>query len=179
MDHFETAFLATMEHEGFGKLTDNKVDPGRQTYSGISRVYWPDWAGWDFIIRGEHPPAKVIESFYRVNFWNRIQGNRLAEISPGVAYEIFDTSVNVGVTGAVKFLQTAYNIARGTYDDDLLVDGKLGQRTISALDRYMSSRPGSKELNEEILLNCMNGEQYIFYKGNPKHKVFRGWFTRV
>jgi lysozyme family protein len=168
-----------MQHEGFDLLTNSPIDPGGQTYSGISRVYWPDWAGWAFVDAEERPPVELVELFYRTNFWNRVQGDRLAKISPEVAYEIFDTAVNLGVTAAVRFLQTAYNLSRGVYGEDLQVDGKLGPVTLTAIGRYMPSRPGGKELNEEILLNCMNGEQYIFYKANPKHKYFRGWFTRI
>jgi lysozyme family protein len=168
-----------MKHEGAGILSDNKIDPGGKTYSGISRVYWPDWEGWAYVDEFKNPPFEMVEKFYRVNFWNRIQGDTLAEISLEVACEVFDTAVNCGVTAAVRFLQIAYNTSRGGYGEDLLVDGKLGPKTIIAIGRYMSSRPGGRELNEEIMLNCLNGEQYIFYKGNPKHKVFRGWFTRV
>ena len=178
-DNFKIAFSRTMTHEGYRVETNNPIDPGGQTYSGISRIYWPDWEGWAFIDAGEHPPNEIVELFYRVNFWNRIQGDTLAAIALEVAFEIFDTAVNVGVTRAVEFLQTAYNISRGSYGKDLLIDGRLGPGTISAIGRYIASRPGGKELNEEILLNCMNGEQYIFYKANPKHKYFRGWFTRL
>lgn len=178
MGHFENAFRATMWHEGFGKLTDSKIDPGGETYSGISRVYWPDWEGWEYIDKGERPPEIMVENFYRVNFWNRIQGDTLAEIAPEVACEVFDTAVNVGVNQAVKFLQTAHNIADG-YRYELEVDGLLGPKTIETIRRYLTMQPGTPEINEEILLNCCNGEQYIFYKQNPNHKRFRGWFRRV
>ncbi len=119
----------------------------------------------------------LVRRFYRVNFWNRIQGDALAEVSPEVAYEVFDTAVNVGVSQSVKFLQTAHNVASyGAYE--LEVDGMLGPKTIETVKRYLTMRPGSAKINEEILLNCRNGEQYIFYKSNPNHKRYRGWFRR-
>jgi lysozyme family protein len=179
INHFDIALSWTMQHEGYEILTHNKIDPGGKTYSGISKVYWPDWEGWGFIDSGERPPVELIESFYRTNFWNRIQGDTLAEICPDVAYEVFDTSVNCGISVAVRFLQTAYNVSRGKYGDDLLVDGKLGPKTLDAVRQYMSFNSGNRELNKEILINCLNGEQYIFYKENPLHNVFRGWFTRL
>lgn len=187
MNHFEQAFSLTMENEGLGELTNDPRDPGGMTYSGISRRYWPEWEGWALIDVSLETGAEIdqslllrdVKSFYRINFWNRIQGDRLAELSPAIAYEMFDTAVNMNVTHAVSFLQTGHNISRGEYGNDLEVDGKLGPKTIEALRNYLNSQPGSPKLNEEIILNCMNGEQYIFYKNNPRRKYFRGWFRRV
>jgi lysozyme family protein len=92
---------------------------------------------------------------------------------------VFDTAVNVGVSQAVIFFQEGLNIARGAYGAELLVDGVSGPETLKTLRNYMATKPGSFALNQEILLNCMNGEQYIFYKNNPQHKRYRGWFRRV
>jgi len=181
---FDIAYDKTMGHEGLNLLTNDKRDRGGQTYSGISRVYWPDWIGWKLVDQwaktGEEFPIldDMVKDFYRVNFWNRINGDKLAELSPAIAYEVFDTAVNVGVTQAICFMQEAYNVCCGTLGS-LIVDGKLGNTTLAVIKNYLESRPGIFSLNQEILLNCMNGEQYIHYKGNPQHKVYRGWFTRV
>ncbi len=184
-DYFNTAFNKTMKIEGERELSNDSLDPGGQTFSGISRVYWPGWKGWSLIdnwLAGEEINWSIIDtltrSFYQENFWYRIQGNKLADISVALACEVFDTSVNTGVHKAVKMMQEGYNSSNG-YDKDLTVDGELGPKTLEALSTYFSSMPGSKELNEEILLNCINGEQYIFYKSNPKNKRFRGWFARL
>jgi len=185
--YFDAAFNRTMEHEGLAKLTNDSHDPGGMTYSGISRRYWPEWEGWklidEWLATGRRmsvePLDQLVRDFFRVNFWHRIQGDKLASLAPGIAYEVFDTAVNMDVTRAVSFLQTGYNVARGLSGDDLEVDGKLGPATIDAIKKYLESKPGAPALNEEILLNCMNGEQYIFYKANPRRKYFRGWFRRV
>lgn len=184
---FDSAFNKTMEIEGRGQLSNDNLDPGGQTFSGISRVYWPEWAGWPIIDRWLNDrslpfPAAILDQmtreFYRVNFWQRMQGDKLAAISTGLAEEVFDTAVNLDVYRAVCFLQAGHNIAAG-YRNELLVDGLLGPRTLETIKNYLDSQPGSRKLNEEILLNCMNGEQYCHYKANPKHKYFRGWFRRV
>jgi len=183
--HFNAALTRTMIHEGNGTLSNHRYDPGQQTYSGISRVYWPELQLWKIIdqciLSGVSLPNldDQVEDFYRVHFWNRIQGDKLAAVWPKVAYEVFDTAVNMDVPRAVTFLQTGYNIARGEYGVGIEEDGKLGPITMEALKNYISSKPGTPELNAEILLNCMNGEQYIFYKNNPRRKYFRGWFRRV
>ena len=105
----------------------------------------------------------------------------MAELSAPVAIELFDTSVNMGVRQAVKFLQTSLNMQNrfGQVYADIAVDGVMGQHTILTLKRYLSYQPGNVKDNEQILLNCMDGEQYIAYKGNAQHERFRGWFRRV
>lgn len=181
---FDTAFEKTMGNEGLGLLSDDKQDRGGQTYSGISRVYWPSWEGWplvdEWIRTGENNPLlpDMVRNFYRVNFWDRIQGDKLSEISPAIAVEMFDSAVNMDVAQAVRFLQEGYNVGGGGAME-LVVDGKLGPVTLTTIKVYLSSMPGSRSTNEEILLNCMNGEQYIFYKNNPQHKRYRGWFRRL
>ncbi len=189
MNHFREAFDRTMKIEG-GE-SDNPRDIGGKTFMGISRVYWPKWDGWELVdswlnknkitALGQQVLSDRVESFYRINFWDRIQGDKLAKLSPEVAYEVFDAAVNMDVPDAVRFLQTGLNMQR-TYCrayQELLVDGLLGPVTLMALDRYLATQPGDRERNGKILLNCMNGEQYIHYKTNPQHPYFRGWFLRV
>jgi len=189
MDHFNEAFARTMSEEG--GYTFDRMDPGGETYMGISRVYWPGWEGWgiidDSVEEGMIPEfamsdlAPLVFDFHRTNYWNRIQGDKVARISSEVAYELFDTAVNMDVPDAVKFLQVALNMQRVATRafPKLVVDGLLGLNTLTALERYLATQPGDPEWNEKILLNCMNGEQYICYKGNPRHSHFRGWFLRV
>lgn len=187
-DWFEVAFVKTMANEGYQELSNDKMDSGGMTFSGISRVYWPDWAGWPIIDQWiSAPPGspfpveleKLTKLFYRQNFWNRFQGDAIAALAPEIAIEMFDTAVNLGITRAVEMLQAGYNVARGLYWSDIEVDGLIGEETIRALTGYLSSSPGSKSDNLQILLNCMNGEQYIYYKSRPKRRYFRGWFKRV
>ena len=188
MNYFKEAFSRTMKHEG--KYNFDGLDKGGETFMGISRVYWPSWPGWQLVDREWENPLGLIdrsalldlvESFYKTNFWLRIQGDRVAAVSPEVACELFDTAVNLDVPDAVRFLQTALNMQRITTRafPELTVDGLLGSKTLMVIERYLATQPGNSESNEEILLNCMNGEQYICYKGNPRHPYFRGWFLRV
>ena len=185
--HFETAFDLTMDEEGLGKLSNDPNDPGEMTYSGISRRWWPKLRMWDIIDICLAEDRKIpllellpeIKTVYRSGFWDKICGDRLAAMSPALAYEVFDTAVNLDPADATRLLQQAFNVARGNYQKDLLVDGRLGGETLGALDIYFRSMPGSRARNEKILLNCCNGEQYEFYKHNPRRKYFRGWFGRV
>jgi lysozyme family protein len=189
MSAYARAFAATMKNEG--GYANVQGDKGGETYMGISRVYWPTWPGWVIIddwraghlngLAAESTLAGHVSFFYRVQFWDRLQGDAVAEISEAVAIELFDTAVNMGVYRSVCFLQTALNMQNqfaATYPD-IQVDGKIGKSTLNTLRRYLASQPGSVADNELILLNCMNGEQYLMYKSNAQHERFRGWFRRV
>ena len=183
--NFDLALSSTLKTEG--KYSADRLDPGGETFMGISRVYWPSWSGWPKIdqwkIKGGPPPdlQQEVEQFYYENFWQRIQGDRISQLSAAIATELFDTAVNMSVSDAVRFLQTALNMQNegATIYPDLQVDGRLGPRTIETLQAYLFQKAALKTQNETILLNCMNGEQYIAYKNNPRHEHFRGWFARV
>ena len=54
--------------------------------------------------------SSEVEAFYYENFWIRVQGDIISEISPAIAGELFDTTVNLGVSKAVQFFQTALNM---------------------------------------------------------------------
>lgn len=189
MDYFRAALDKTMKNEGI--FSDNPRDAGGKTFKGISRAYWPSWPGWTIVDRWLKEKDDdilalsgiegLVATFYRVNFWERIQGDKLAAIDADVAYEVFDSAVNLDVPDSVRFLQTALNMQRlrtRAYSQ-LIVDGLLGHQTMRALSIYLSTQPGDPEENKKILLNCLNGEQYIHYKNNPQHVYFRGWFLRV
>lgn len=191
MDHFAAAFEAMSAHEGRAQWSNRTDDPGGETYWGISRVWWPSAAVWTHVddwsagrisaaIR-DSLCAPLVRGFYRVQFWDRFMGDQVAAESPAVAAELLEAGVNLGVHRAVSFLQEALNLQnrRGSTYPDLVVDGRLGQRTLTTLRRYLQTQPGSWADNEAILLNCMNGEQYIAYKNNPLAELNRGWFRRV
>lgn len=183
--HFLESLANTLYIEG-GYSFDPK-DFGGETFKGISRVYWPNWAGWKKIDQwkgdgGDLPDmAGELKEFYHTNFWCRFQGDKIAQVCPDVAEELFDTAVNVGVGDAVKFFQTALNIQNyeQKFFKDILVDGKFGRITLGVFTTYMNSRPGSYDTNKDILLRCMNGEQYIHYKAFSQHEYFRGIFLRT
>lgn len=186
---FAKAFAASMQHEG--GYANVQGDKGGETYMGISRVYWPSWPGWPVIddwrserinaLQRDTMLTEHVRAFYRAQFWDRMRCDEVAQLSERIAMELFDTGVNMGVGRAVRFLQEALNMLNrgGRTYADIAVDGQIGRDTLNTLARCLQSQPGSKEGNEALILNCMNGEQYIAYKQNPQHEQFRGWFARV
>lgn len=188
MANFDKAFFRTMGHEG-GYVNDSD-DAGGETYSGISRRYNPTWSGWDMIDDMKQTPdfpdslddndelQDAVMDFYELMYWDV---NRLDEVdSQGVASEMFDTGVNMGVSRAAKFLQESLNYLNRderTYPD-LVVDGKIGPASLNALDYVLGHG------DEGILLTIMNvlqGQHYLNYmkKSPTQEKYARGWLKRV
>lgn len=191
-DAFLNAYNKTMEHEG--TYSNYRIDPGGETYKGISRVYWPDWEGWPIIDKAKKngkPLERLIElptmtkAFYRRNFWNRFRGFDIASLSVPVAEELFDTSVNLGAHKAVSYLQDSLNLLN---DDqrvypDMVIDGLLGPVTLKNLKLFMNRRLLPAKDKERMLLNLMNVLQGAHYVGqmraHPEKEKFRGWFLRL
>jgi len=179
MADFDIAFNATMGHEG-GYVNDPD-DAGGETYRGIARRYNPQWEGWNIIddTKPNIPDDKLdrhVRNFYEVMYWDV---NRLDDFPQVIANEMFDTAVNMGVTRAAKFLQSALNYLNrnGKLFSELVVDGKVGNRTINALEKITKN-------DLHILwkiMNVLQGMHYLNYmKKSPiQEKYARGWFKRV
>lgn len=128
---FEKCFKKTNDIEGGYTLTNDPVDLGRMTYSGISRRAWPDWTGWQLIDGGEITGQRVeamAMDFYQANFWNAAGCNKIA--SPVAACAVYDFAVNAGVEASVKIAQEII----GSYPD-----GITGPDTIKAFERFIHS----------------------------------------
>ena len=123
MADFDPAFTRMMTNEGGYRLTNTPGDRGGQTYAGISRRAWPDWAGWQDIDAGETPATELVRAFYRANFWHAVRGDDIA--AQGVAETVFDFAVNAGTKTAVKLSQ----IVVGAQPD-----GVIGPKTLAALN---------------------------------------------
>jgi len=177
MSVFDIALEHTLRHEG--ETSNLLSDPGGLTYKGISRVYWPNWEGWKYLDRGEVPPEFLVREFYRINFWDRIWGDNLSTFGPNLAAEVFDTAVNLSVTTATKMLQEALNLLNSDQDiyADVVVDGKLGPMTLSAVTDCCVYGRKNKLMK---VLNILQGEHYInLMRRHPEKEEFSGWFNRT
>ena len=187
MANFKKAFEKSMTHEG--SYVNDPVDFGGETYRGISRVYNPSWPGWslidqekenfDFPSNLEKIDAlnELVEDFYKDRYWNV---NRLDEFPQIIAEELFDTGINMGINKAAKFLQIALNYLNrdGYLFAELVVDGKIGPRSLDALKQVQDE----KDLDVLMsMLNTLQGQHYFkIMDNNSKQKKYaRGWFRRV
>lgn len=113
MAQFNSIIIDTLKFEG-GYVKDPD-DRGGETFKGVSRVFWPKWAGWAIIdqakqqkgfpgnLKGNVKLDGMVIEFYKVNFFDRISGEQINHSR--VAGLIFDSAVNEGVVPAVKRAQ--------------------------------------------------------------------------
>ncbi len=107
---------------------------------------------------------------YKNFFWDR---NRYEEIeNQTIADKLFDLAVNCGASEANVFIQQAVNKIPGI-SALLIIDGVIGQKTISAINLVDSAR-----LYQNLIF-----EAYNYYHDIAKHganKVFlNGWVNRL
>lgn len=103
-------------------------------------------------------------AIYKRLYWLRPGFDQVAKRSPRVAAELFDTGANMGPAVAATFLQralTALNRNGADYPD-LVPDGRVGERTLAALDAFLAVR--GKRSGETVLLRALEalqGERYL------------------
>ncbi len=116
-----------------------------------------------------------MREFYFNEFWQPLRCNQIDPVSPEVAEERFEASVNCGQGNGVKFLQRALNAlnSKQRLYPDLYVDGAMGAKTLETTLTCLRKRP------PRLLVKCQNGEQYIHYKSWRQHEDFPGVFART
>jgi len=187
MADFNKSFEKTMGHEG-GYVNDPD-DKGGETYCGISRRWQPNWSGWLIIdaykkapdfrkcLKNDEGLAQLVRDFYRIEFWNRISGDKIQ--AQYIADEMFDTIVNMNPRKPRMFLQRVLNCLNRNESlyPDLVVDGAIGPATLSAMDKLNSD--DTKLLFN--MLNVLQGNHYIeeMERDSEQEKYCRGWFSRV
>ena len=161
MAQFQDALAVTIRWEG--GLSNNPSDSGGETYEGISRNNFPNWAGWPIIDAGNYEGNQDLQGavvqFYHDNFWKYDGIN-----SQDVATKIFDLGVNVGTVHAIKITQGATNIE---------VDGIYGQQTEDAINSTDSGsllaaiRSSAEQYHREVV------------QTHPQDAIFlNGWLRR-
>ncbi len=184
---FSIAFNKSQVNEGI--LSNNPKDKGGFTYKGISRIKHPAWPGWkiiDTFVETGHAPSLLnknsnlqilVTQFYRAEYWSKIKGDLLP--SQLISNEVFDSSVNMGVTIGSKFLQRTINLLNrnARLYPDISADGIIGPQTLSALNQCI--RLNSEKLVYN-LLNFYQASRYIqLMERDRTQEDFIGWFNRI
>ena len=182
---FEAAFARTKRHE-------QGYTASGPTYMGIDRRWWSKWPGWVYVdawLAGkiseqsrDTMTAPSVRKFYRDNFWDRINGESLAAIDPGLAATVFDFAVNSDPVDAARALQVALNVMyRPASGRSILKpDGKIGENTLGALRVALDTVVGGDKRNSRtILLVHYFGARYNHMMACPDFKKWPGWFIRL
>jgi lysozyme family protein len=141
-------------------------------------------------------PRDEAAAIYRRLYWLRPHFDAVAQRSPRVAAELFDTGTNMGPAVAVTFLQRALTALNrnGTDYPDLVPDGRIGPQTLAALDAFFAVRGTSpavglvdggdqqKLSGETVLLRALEalqGERYLrLAERRPANEAFLyGWLA--
>lgn len=176
MTVFEDALKHTLGIEG--GYSDDARDSGGKTRWGITEA---KARAWGYTGEMSTLPKELAIQIYRTDFWDAIQLDRVAALSPELAREMFDTAVNCGVGKPVLFLQRLLNVLNweGADFPDLVVDGVIGAVTLAALRAFLTRRGN---LGARVLVAVMNSQQAVFYmelaERRPKDEAFTfGWFV--
>ncbi|WP_072144846.1 glycoside hydrolase family 108 protein [Hymenobacter sp. AT01-02] len=185
MADFKLAYAITARHEG--GYANSPHDTGGETMLGVSRNNFANWEGWEIVDALKRQPGfpgtansnaalkTLAAAFYKGTFWDVFRLDTVKH--QGIANELFDTAVNMGVSRAAQFLQRAINVTnnRGQYTVDIQQDGKVGPATINALNKHAYPEMVLK------VLNVLQGEFYVrLAERNPTQEIFmRSWLSRV
>ena len=163
---------ATIKVEG-GYVNDPS-DSGGETNFGITKAVARE-CGFNL----EMSLMTYGEAFniYTKKYWDPLSLDAICALAPSIAEELFDTGVNMGIDRAGKFLQRCLNALNGG-GTDLAVDGKIGAKSVEALEAFIAKRGVEGESVLFNMLNALQGEFYIsLCEQRPKDKKFiYGWF---
>jgi len=162
-----------------GGYADHPADKGGPTCFGITQAV-ARAHGYAGPMR-QLPQTEAV-AIYRRLYWQRPRLGEIAQRSPRLAAELFDTGVNMGPAVAVTFLQRALTaLNRGGKDyADLTPDGRVGPATLGALDTFLRVRGQSS--GETVLLRALEalqGERYLrLAERRPANEAFLyGWLV--
>jgi lysozyme family protein len=127
-------------------------------------------------------PREDAMTIYRRLYWLRPCFDQVALRSTSIAAELFDTGVNIGPTVAATFLQRALTALNRNGADyaDLVPDGRIGNKTVEALDAFLAIR--GKASGEVVLLRALEalqGERNLrLAERRPANEAFLyGWLA--
>lgn len=148
-----------------GYISNNKADKGGYTKYGVAQKSHQNVDVKNLTLDG----AKEI---YRKEYWNACKCD---EFDANVGLYLMDFAVNSGVRTAAQALQKCVNrLLTGKSDSPLVVDGKIGPKTIEA----------AKRLDQNALVGALHAYRTAYFFGivkrNPSQQTFlKGWMNRL
>ncbi len=108
-------------------------------------------------------PRPMAVEVYRKRYWEEPGLNRIADLCPALAAEMFDTGVNMGTSIPGRFLQRSLNALNqgASLYPDIPVDGRIGAMTIASLKGLIQRR--GKTGAEVVLLRLADAMQAVRY----------------
>lgn len=170
---FEKAFNQLTQLEG--AYSDNPNDSGGATKFGITEsVARENGYNGDMILL----PLETAQAIYKKQYWDVMQLDAVAELSYDIAYELFETGVNMGCGVAIKFLQRTLNLFINT-PPKLQLDGVMGSESLQHLNEILVLYSASQSILKT--LSAQQGVRYmeIVENDHSQGKFLAGWLNRV
>lgn len=146
---FDEVFNRVLGHEG--GYVNHPSDPGGETNWGISKRSYPD-------LDIKSLTRNQAKDIYKRDFWDRVHGDSMYD---GVAFQVFDFTVNSGIETALRKLQKAVGVAD---------DGYWGPITQNAIN----------SLPEAVIIMRYTAERLDFWRSLSTWKTFgNGWAGRA
>jgi lysozyme family protein len=179
---FDVCGQFVLKHEGH--LANNKDDPGGITNYGVSLKYLvgmgvidPDdgylYGDMDHDGDIDAEDIKLMTSgealkIYHSQWWDRYRYGRINSLV--LAAKVFDFAVHAGPGQAGRLLQRATNKVTKSAGTELVVDGRLGDLTFSAINGCDQPRLIYATYKHDII---------DFYLGLNKPMFIDGWVRRA
>lgn len=173
----------TIKAEGGAKVTNDPADRGGLTKYGVTQATWnafrePSW------------PASVADAtneqaveIYAKRYWLAPGFDRIATVSPPLAFEMFDWGVTSGPSRPVQALQRVLNALNTQAKDypDISADGVYGAMSHSALTAFRNRRAAE---GLRYLLDMVQSLRRVFYieiseRDKTQERFQNGWQSRI
>ena len=126
-------------------------------------------------------PREEAAAIYKRLYWHRPRFDAIAERTPRLAAELFDTGANMGPAVAATFLQRALTALNRNGQDypDLVPDGRIGEATLAAIDAFLAVRGRQGETVLLRAIEALQGERYLrLAERRPANEAFLyGWLA--
>jgi len=164
MSNYRKAINGVLKNEG--GYTKDVIDRGGETYCGISRKYFPRWAGWQVIDESDHFDGRLdslVIDFYKEYFWDAL---RLEGVEDDfIAGMLLNIAVNQGKKSVVKKVQRILKVS---------VDGFIGPVTIQALN----DTPRDTFVYQ-FILETVELYTHIINTDRGQKRFITGWLNRA
>lgn len=173
---FQKAFEKVVIAEG--GYSNHPSDTGGKTMFGITEAVARENG---YIGDMNKLTLSIASNIYYNRYWEKMQLNDICRMSEDLAFEMFDTGVNMGNAIAIMFLQKVLNAfnSQGKLYPDVKEDGVMGRATMQALHAFYAKRSIKGGI---VLLKAMNGLQCARYldlaQARPANEDFVfGWIA--
>ena len=161
-----------------GGFVDHPADKGGPTRWGITQAVARRHG---YMGQMENLPRNVAALIYTKQYWRTPAFDKVSQIAPILAEELFDTGVNMGTSTAIGFLQRALNALNRNGADypDIAVDRTIGTDTLRALEAFLTKRGPSAEGVLTKAIDALQGAHYVrLAEARPAQEAFLyGWLT--